>query len=252
MINEMGDKVYAKETMRKSNVPIVPGSDGVVTSFEDAKVIAAGIGYPVLIKASAGGGGKGMRIVNSDNEIETAFNMASNEALNAFNNGAVYIEKFVEQPRHIEIQILGDQYGNVVHLGERDCTIQRRHQKLIEESPSPFITDDIREAMGQAAIKGAKSVGYEGAGTVEFIVDKNKDFYFLEMNTRIQVEHPVTEMVTGVDLIREQISVAAGNRIKIRKVKREGHSIECRINAENPDRNFAPSPGKITTFHVPG
>lgn len=252
MINEMGDKVYAKETMRKSNVPIVPGSDGVVTNFEDAKVISAGIGYPVLIKASAGGGGKGMRIVNSEDEIETAFNMASNEALNAFNNGAVYIEKFVEQPRHIEIQILGDQYGNVVHLGERDCTIQRRHQKLIEESPSPFITDEIREAMGQAAIKGAKSVGYEGAGTVEFIVDKNKDFYFLEMNTRIQVEHPVTEMVTGVDLIREQISVAAGNRIKIRKVKREGHSIECRINAENPDRNFAPSPGKITTFHVPG
>ena len=252
MINEMGDKAFAKDTMRKSNVPVVPGSDGVVASAEDAKAICGGIGYPVLIKASAGGGGKGMRIVHSEDEIETAFTMASNEALNAFNNGAVYIEKFVDQPRHIEIQVLGDQHGNVVHLGERDCTIQRRHQKLIEESPSPFISDEIREAMGQAAIKGAKSVGYEGAGTVEFIVDKNKNFYFMEMNTRIQVEHPVTEMVTGVDLIREQISVAAGNRIKIRKVKREGHSIECRINAENPDKNFAPSPGKINTFHVPG
>lgn len=252
MIRSMGDKAYAKDTMRKANVPVVPGSDGVVTNPEDAKKIAGDFGYPVLIKASAGGGGKGMRIVHNESEIENAFTMATNEALNAFGNGEVYIEKFVENPRHIEIQVLGDQYGNVVHLGERDCSVQRRHQKLIEETPSPFITDEIREAMGAAAVKGAKSVNYEGAGTIEFIVDKNKNFYFMEMNTRIQVEHPVTEQVTGVDLIREQICVAAGEKLKVKKVKREGHSIECRINAENPDKNFAPSPGKITTFHVPG
>ena len=252
MIKAMGDKAYAKDTMRKANVPVVPGSDGVVTNVEDAKKIAGEFGYPVLIKASAGGGGKGMRIVRNEDEIENSFTMATNEALNAFGNGDVYIEKFVEEPRHIEIQILGDQFGNVVHLGERDCTVQRRHQKLIEETPSPFITDEIREAMGQAAVKGAKSVNYEGAGTVEFIVDKNKNFYFMEMNTRIQVEHPVTEQVTGVDLIREQIAVATGQKLKVKKVKREGHSIECRINAENPAKNFAPSPGRINTFHVPG
>lgn len=252
MINSMGDKAFAKDTMRKSNVPVVPGSDGIVATADEAKIIAREAGYPVLIKATAGGGGKGMRVVKNEEELESNFDMAASEALNAFGNGAVYIEKFVENPRHIEIQVLGDQYGNCVHLGERDCTIQRRHQKLIEETPSPFITDEVREAMGHAAVKGAKSVGYEGAGTVEFIVDKNKNFYFMEMNTRIQVEHPVTEQVTGVDLIREQINVAAGNKIKIRKVKRQGHSIECRINAENPERNFAPSPGRITTFHVPG
>lgn len=252
MIKAMGDKAYAKDTMRKANVPVVPGSDGVVTSIDDAKKIAAEFGYPVLIKASAGGGGKGMRIVRNEDEMENAFTMATNEALNAFANGDVYVEKFVENPRHIEIQVLGDQFGNVVHLGERDCSVQRRHQKLIEETPSPFITEAIREAMGNAAVKGAKSVNYEGAGTIEFIVDKNKNFYFMEMNTRIQVEHPVTEQVTGVDLIREQIAVAAGERLKVKKVKREGHSIECRINAENPDKNFAPSPGKITTFHIPG
>jgi len=252
MIKAMGDKAFAKDTMKKANVPVVPGSDGVVTNIEDAKRIAGEFDYPVLIKASAGGGGKGMRIVRSEDEIENSFTMATNEALNAFGNGDVYIEKFVEEPRHIEIQILGDQFGNVVHLGERDCTVQRRHQKLIEETPSPFITDEIREAMGQAAVKGAKSVNYEGAGTIEFIVDKNKNFYFMEMNTRIQVEHPVTEQVTGVDLIREQIAVASGQKLKVRKVKREGHSIECRINAENPEKNFAPSPGRITTFHIPG
>ncbi len=252
MINSMGDKAFAKDTMRKSNVPVVPGSDGIVANAEAAKIIAREAGYPILIKATAGGGGKGMRVVKNEEELESNFDMATNEALNAFGNGDVYIEKFVENPRHIEIQVLGDQHGNCVHLGERDCTVQRRHQKLIEETPSPFITEEIREAMGHAAIKGAKSVGYEGAGTVEFIVDKNKNFYFMEMNTRIQVEHPVTEQVTGVDLIREQINVAAGNKIKIRKVKRQGHSIECRINAENPDKNFAPSPGRITTFHVPG
>jgi acetyl-CoA carboxylase biotin carboxylase subunit len=252
MINSMGDKAFAKDTMRKSNVPVVPGSDGVVKSPEEAKEIADTVGYPLLIKATAGGGGKGMRIVNSPEEIENSFTMASNEALNAFGNGDMYIEKFVEEPRHIEIQILGDQFGNVVHLGERDCTVQRRHQKLIEETPSPFINQEIREAMGAAAIKGAKSVNYEGAGTIEFIVDKNKNFYFMEMNTRIQVEHPVTEQVTGVDLVREQINIAAGKRIRVRKVRTEGHSIECRINAENPEKNFAPSPGRITTFHVPG
>ncbi len=252
MIKAMGDKAYAKDTMRKSDVPVVPGSDGIVTTIEDAKTIAAEFGYPVLIKASAGGGGKGMRIVRDESEMENSFTMATNEALSAFGNGDVYVEKFVENPRHIEIQVLGDQFGNVVHLGERDCTVQRRHQKLIEETPSPFITDEIREAMGAAAVKGAKSVKYEGAGTVEFIVDKNKNFYFMEMNTRVQVEHPVTEQVTGVDLIREQIAVAAGLKIKIENVRREGHSIECRINAENPDKNFAPSPGKITSFHLPG
>ena len=252
MIRSMGDKSFAKHTMKKSGVPVVPGSDGVVTNTEDAKKIAAEFGYPVLIKASAGGGGKGMRIVKDESELENSFTMATNEALSAFGNGDVYVEKFVENPRHIEIQVLGDQFGNVVHLGERDCTVQRRHQKLIEETPSPFITNEIRDAMGQAAVKGAKSVHYEGAGTVEFIVDKNKDFYFMEMNTRIQVEHPVTEQVTGVDLIREQIAVASGLKLKVRKVKREGHSIECRINAENPDKNFAPSPGRITSFHMPG
>ncbi|MCC6866407.1 MAG: acetyl-CoA carboxylase biotin carboxylase subunit [Ignavibacteria bacterium] len=252
MIKSMGDKAYAKDTMKKSNVPVVPGSDGIVTSIEDAKKIANEFGYPVLIKASAGGGGKGMRIVHEETEMENSYTMATNEAINAFGNGDVYIEKFVENPRHIEIQILGDQFGNVVHLGERDCSVQRRHQKLIEETPSPFITEEIREAMGAAAIKGAKSVNYEGAGTVEFIVDKNKNFYFMEMNTRIQVEHPVTEQVTGVDLIREQIAVASGLKLKVKDVKRTGHAIECRINAENPDKNFAPSPGKITTFHMPG
>jgi acetyl-CoA carboxylase biotin carboxylase subunit len=252
MINSMGDKAFAKETMRKAEVPVVPGSEGIVKTFSEALEIARDFGYPVLIKAVAGGGGKGMRIVRSDDEMQNSFDMATNEALSAFGNGDVYIEKFVEEPRHIEIQVLGDQYGNVVHLGERDCTIQRRHQKLIEETPSPFITDEVREAMGAAAVKGAKSVKYEGAGTVEFIVDKNKNFYFMEMNTRIQVEHPVTEQVTGVDLIREQICIASGQKLKVRKVKREGHSIECRINAENPDKNFAPSPGAITAFHLPG
>jgi acetyl-CoA carboxylase biotin carboxylase subunit len=252
MIRSMGDKSFAKNTMKASGVPVVPGSDGVVTNTDDAKRIAAEFGYPVLIKASAGGGGKGMRIVREESEIENSFTMATNEALSAFGNGDVYVEKFVEAPRHIEIQVLGDQYGNVVHLGERDCTVQRRHQKLIEETPSPFITNEIREAMGDAAVKGAMSVKYEGAGTVEFIVDINKNFYFMEMNTRIQVEHPVTEQVTGVDLIREQIAVAAGQKLKLKKIRSEGHSIECRINAENPDKNFAPSPGKITDFHMPG
>lgn len=252
MINAMGDKAFAKETMKKSLVPVVPGSEGIVKNIDDAMKVAMEIGYPVLIKASAGGGGKGMRVVKSVDEIEKGFIMATQEAESAFGNGAVYIEKFVNAPRHIEIQVLGDRYGNVIHLGERDCTIQRRNQKLIEETPSPFITDEVRAAMCAAAVKGARSVKYEGAGTVEFIVDKDMNFYFMEMNTRIQVEHPVTEQVTNVDLVREQIKVAAGAKIKVKKVKSEGHSIECRINAEDPDNKFSSSPGKITTFHIPG
>jgi acetyl-CoA carboxylase biotin carboxylase subunit len=252
MINAMGDKAYAKATMRKAMVPVVPGSDGIVKNVEEARIIANEAGYPVLLKATAGGGGKGMRVVAKEDELEKNFNMATNEAANAFGNGDLYVEKYIEEPHHIEIQVLGDKFGNVIWLGERDCSIQRRHQKLIEETPSPFINDEIRQAMGAAAVKGAKSVHYEGAGTVEFIVDKNKNFYFMEMNTRIQVEHPVTEQVTGVDLIREQINIASGKKLKLKKIKPVLHSIECRINAENPDRNFSPSPGKITTFHLPG
>ncbi|MFI5151651.1 MAG: acetyl-CoA carboxylase biotin carboxylase subunit [Bacteroidia bacterium] len=252
MINAMGDKAFAKETMKKSLVPVVPGSEGVVKNVDEAMKIAMEIGYPVLIKATAGGGGKGMRVVKNVDEIEKGFIMATTEAESAFGNGAVYIEKFVEQPRHIEIQVLGDKFGNVIHLGERDCTIQRRNQKLIEETPSPFINDEIRKAMCAAAVKGSKSVHYEGAGTVEFIVDRNRNFYFMEMNTRIQVEHPVTEQVTNIDLIREQIKVASGRKIKVKRVSSEGHSIECRINAEDPDNKFSSSPGKITAFHIPG
>lgn len=252
MINAMGDKAFAKETMKKAQVPVVPGSEGIIKSIDEAKDLASNLGYPVMIKATAGGGGKGMRIVTEENDLEKLFTMATNEAENAFGNGAVYMEKVIDEPRHIEIQVLGDKFGNVIHLGERDCTIQRRNQKLIEETPSPFIDDTVRQAMGAAAVKGAKSVHYEGAGTVEFIVDKNKNFYFMEMNTRIQVEHPVTEQVTGIDLIREQINAAAGKKIKFKKVKAEGHSIECRINAEDPDKNFSSSPGRITAFHVPG
>jgi acetyl-CoA carboxylase biotin carboxylase subunit len=252
MINAMGNKSLAKETMKKALVPVVPGSEGIIKNVDEALEVALQIGYPVMIKASAGGGGKGMRIVNNEEDMEKHFIMATTEAESAFSDGSIYMEKFVDEPRHIEIQILGDKYGNVIHMGERDCTVQRRHQKLIEESPSPFIDNAVRQAMGEAAVRGAKSVNYEGAGTVEFIVDKNKDFYFMEMNTRIQVEHPVTEMVTEIDLVLEQINVAAGKHIKVKKVRLDGHAIECRINAENPDKNFAPSPGRVTTFHVPG
>jgi acetyl-CoA carboxylase biotin carboxylase subunit len=252
MINAMGDKAFAKDTMRKALVPVVPGSDGVVKDMAEAKALTEEIGYPVLLKATAGGGGKGMRIVKHPDEFENLFTMASNEAQNAFGNGDLYIEKLIEEPHHIEIQVVGDKFGTVIALGERDCSIQRRHQKLIEETPSPFINDEIRNAMSAAAVKGAKSVKYEGAGTVEFIVDKNKNFYFMEMNTRIQVEHPVTEQVTGVDLIKMQIYAAAGKKIKRKKYKPYLHSIECRINAEDPSRNFSPSPGRITTFHLPG
>jgi acetyl-CoA carboxylase biotin carboxylase subunit len=236
MINNMGNKAFAKETMKKVGVPVVPGSDGIVKDIKEAKLIAAEIGYPVMLKASAGGGGKGMRIVWKEDEVEKAFQTASMEAEAAFYNGDLYLEKFIENPRHVEIQVMGDQSGNVYHYGERDCTIQRRHQKLIEESPSPIITDEIREKMGEAAVLGSKSVNYEGAGTVEFLVDKHLNFYFIEMNTRIQVEHPVTEMVNNVDLPDKPI----------------GHSFEFRINAEDPDNDFRPSPGTIKYLHFPG
>ncbi len=251
-ITAMGDKAFAKETMKKADVPIVPGSDGVIADIVAAKKAVQDIEFPVIIKATAGGGGRGMRIVRSINDLENAFLTASHEAEKSFGNPSVYIEKYIEEPRHVEIQIMADRYGNVMHFGERDCSIQRRHQKLVEESPSPAITEEIREAMGAAAIKGAKSVKYLGAGTVEFLLDKNKNFYFMEMNTRIQVEHPVTEEVMGVDLLKMQIRVAAGEKLKKAIVKPQWHAIECRINAEDPSKNFRPSPGKISTLHFPG
>jgi len=253
-IEAMGDKALAKETMRKAGVPVIPGSDGVVETLEQAREIANEIGYPIMLKAAAGGGGKGMRMVRNNEELENAWQTARAEAEAAFGNPAVYIEKFIEKPRHIEIQILADEHGNVIHLGERDCSIQRRHQKLIEESPSPIVTPKLREAMGQAAVKGAKSVKYRNAGTIEFLVDKDGNFYFMEMNTRIQVEHPVTEMVYGIDIVREQIRIASGEKlgIKQKQIKPNGHAIECRINAEDPFNGFRPSPGKITALHFPG
>ncbi len=252
MIKNMGDKALAKETMRKVGVPVVPGSDGAVKSVEEAKRIAAEIGYPVMLKASAGGGGKGMRIVWEEKNLEKLFQTASNEAEAGFGNPELYLEKFIENPRHVEIQVMGDQFGNVYHYGERDCSVQRRHQKLIEESPSPVITPEVREKMGEAAVLGAKSVNYEGAGTVEFLVDKHLNFYFIEMNTRIQVEHPVTEMVRNVDLIKQQILVAAGQKIEDLPNSSHGHSIEFRINAEDPFHGFRPSPGRIEYLHFPG
>jgi acetyl-CoA carboxylase biotin carboxylase subunit len=252
MITSMGDKALAKETMKKAGVPVVPGSDGIVRTPGEAVEIAKAIGYPVIIKAVAGGGGRGMRIVREEAEMDGAFRTAAHEAEQAFANAGVYVEKFVEQPRHIEIQVFGDQHGNAIHFGERDCSVQRRHQKLIEESPSPFVDEALRQKMGDAAIKGCKAVGYENAGTIEFLVDKNKNFYFMEMNTRIQVEHPVTEQVTGHDLVKLQFQVAAGKRLTRKKIPQRGHAIECRINAEDPSNNFRPNPGKITDFHMPG
>ena len=252
MIRKMGDKAFAKETMKKVGVPVVPGSDGIVTDIAAAKKIAAEIGYPVMLKASAGGGGKGMRIVNKESEIEKAFQTASSEAGAAFGNPDLYLEKYIENPRHVEIQVMGDQHGKVIFYGERDCTVQRRHQKLIEESPSPVITPEVRAKMGQAAILGAESVNYEGAGTVEFLVDKYLNFYFIEMNTRIQVEHPVTEMVHNVDLIKQQIEMAAGVKLIGENPLPQGHSIEFRINAEDPENGFRPSPGTIEYLHFPG
>lgn len=252
MINSMGDKVTAKETMIKAGVPVVPGGEGLLQSIEDAKSQANRVGYPVILKATAGGGGKGMRVVWEEKEIERSFDNAKAEAAASFKNDGIYMEKFVEEPRHIEIQIAGDQFGNICHLSERDCSIQRRHQKLVEESPSPFMTEELREKMGDAAIKAAAAINYESVGTVEFLVDKHRNFYFMEMNTRIQVEHCVTEEVVNYDLIKEQIKIAFGEKISGRNYYPEMHAIECRINAEDPYNDFRPSPGRITVLHQPG
>ncbi|WP_420401289.1 acetyl-CoA carboxylase biotin carboxylase subunit [Flagellimonas sp.] len=251
-IDKMGDKATAKETMKKAGVPCVPGSDGLLKDVDDAKKTAKKMGYPVMIKATAGGGGKGMRAIWSEDEMESNFESAVQEATAAFGNGGMYMEKLIEEPRHIEIQVVGDQFGKACHLSERDCSVQRRHQKLTEETPSPFMTDSLREAMGAAAVKAAEFIKYEGAGTVEFLVDKHRNFYFMEMNTRIQVEHPITEQVVDYDLIREQILVAGGVPISGKNYLPKLHSIECRINAEDPYNDFRPSPGKITTLHTPG
>ena len=253
-IRAMGDKITAKETMKKAGVPTVPGSDGLLGSESEALSLATEIGYPVIVKATAGGGGRGMRVIWKAEELLPAMESARMEAAAAFGNDGLYMEKYIEEPRHIEIQVVGDQFGKACHLSERDCSIQRRHQKLIEESPSPFMTDELRERMGEAAIRGALAVNYEGAGTIEFLVDKYRNFYFMEMNTRIQVEHPVTEMVTGVDLIAEQLRIAGGEPISLRQdqIKLTGHAIEVRINAEDPRQNFRPAPGKITGWLPPG
>ncbi|HTL06711.1 MAG TPA: acetyl-CoA carboxylase biotin carboxylase subunit [Chitinophagaceae bacterium] len=252
MINAMGDKITAKETMIRAGVPVVPGSKDLLTGVDHAKTLAAEVGYPVILKATAGGGGKGMRVVWKEEDIEKAFNTAKQEAAASFKNDGIYIEKFVEEPRHIEIQVAGDQYGKVSHLSERDCSIQRRHQKLVEESPSPFMTPDLRQRMGEAAIKAASAINYESVGTIEFLVDKHRNFYFMEMNTRIQVEHCVTEEVVNFDLIKEQIKIAAGESISGENYEPQGHAIECRINAEDPYNDFRPSPGKITVLNQPG
>jgi acetyl-CoA carboxylase biotin carboxylase subunit len=252
MINKMGDKITAKDTMIKAGVPVVPGGKGLLESVEEAKTLAKEIGYPVILKATAGGGGKGMRVVWNEEEIEKAYSSARQEAAAAFKNDGVYMEKFVEEPRHIEIQVAGDQYGTVCHMSERDCSIQRRHQKLVEESPSPFMTPELRKKMGEAAIKAAAAINYESVGTVEFLVDKHRNFYFMEMNTRIQVEHCVTEEVINFDLIKEQIKIAMGEKISGKNYEPQMHAIECRINAEDPYNDFRPSPGKITVLHTPG
>ena len=251
-IDKMGDKATAKATMKKAGVPTIPGSEGILKDVAEAKKIAKKLGYPVMLKATAGGGGKGMRAVWKEEDIDKAYESAVVEAVAAFGNGGMYMEKLLEEPRHIEIQVIGDQYGDACHLSERDCSIQRRHQKLTEETPSPFMTDSLREAMGEAAIKAAEYIKYEGAGTVEFLVDKHREFYFMEMNTRIQVEHPITEQVIDYDLIREQILVAQGVPISGKNYTPKLHAIECRINAEDPYNDFRPSPGKITTLHTPG
>lgn len=250
----MGNKSRARDIMKSAGVPVVPGSDGVVATYEDAMVEARKIGFPLMIKASAGGGGKGIRLVRKFEELENAYNTAKSEAKNNFNDDSVYMEKFIENPRHIEFQILGDSFGNVVHLGERDCSVQRRNQKVIEEAPSYILSAELREKMGDVAVRAAKAVNYVNAGTIEFLVDKNNDFYFMEMNTRIQVEHPITEMITNVDIVKEQLKIASGEEMKLNQdmIKIDGHAIECRINAENPSRNFAPCPGKIKFLNLPG
>ncbi|SFC03745.1 acetyl-CoA carboxylase, biotin carboxylase subunit [Flexibacter flexilis DSM 6793] len=251
-INAMGDKATAKATMKLAGVPTIPGSEGLLGSVQEGLELANKVKYPIILKATAGGGGRGMRVVRNDDEFEKAWNDAKTEAGAAFGNDGLYLEKYIEEPRHIEIQIVGDQFGKVCHLSERDCSIQRRHQKLVEETPSPIVSDELREKMGQAAVKGASHIGYEGAGTIEFLVDKYGEFYFMEMNTRIQVEHPITEEVTDFDLIKEQIKVAAGIPISGRNYYPKVHAIECRINAEDPINGFRPSPGKITNLNIPG
>ncbi len=251
-IDGMGDKSNAKDTMKKAGVPTIPGSEGLLKDVDDAKAVAKKIGYPVIMKATAGGGGRGMRIVWKDEDIQAAWESARQEAGAAFGNDGMYMEKYIEEPRHIEIQIAGDQYGKACHLSERDCSVQRRHQKLVEETPSPFMTKELREKMGEAAIKAALAVKYEGVGTVEFLVDKHRNFYFMEMNTRIQVEHPITEEVINYDLVKEQIKLAAGEHISGKNYFPQMCAIECRINAEDPYNNFRPAPGRITTLHVPG
>ena len=253
-IRSMGDKSTAKSTMETVGVPTVPGSEGLLSGCEQAASIAVGMGYPVMIKATAGGGGRGMRLVDRPDQLETLFKAAQGEAEAAFGNAGLYMEKFIDRPRHVEVQILADKHGNVVHLGERDCSIQRRHQKLLEESPSPALDNPLRIRMGEAAVAAAKSINYEGAGTVEFLLDRTGNFYFMEMNTRIQVEHPVTEMVTGIDLISEQLRIAGGESISItqKEINLSGHAIECRINAEDPSHNFRPCPGRITGWLPPG
>ena len=252
MISKMGDKITAKETMIKAGVPVVPGGEGLLESIEQANKMAKEVGYPVILKATAGGGGQGMRVVWKEDDMEKAYTSAKTEAAASFKNDGIYMEKFVEEPRHIEIQVAGDQYGNVCHLSERDCSIQRRHQKLVEESPSPFMTPELRRKMGEAAIKAASAINYESVGTIEFLVDKHRNFYFMEMNTRIQVEHCVTEEVVSYDLIKEQIKIACGEKISGKNYEPQLHAIECRINAEDPYNDFRPSPGKITVLHTPG
>lgn len=253
-MDAMGDKANAKKTMIENDVPVVPGSDGVVETLEEAQEIAAKIGYPIMVKASAGGGGRGIRLVEKPEELEAAMTAAKQEAKQFFANDDIYIEKFIVNPRHVEIQLLADEHGNVIYLGERDCSLQRRNQKVLEESPSPIMTEDLRKRMGEAAVRAAKACGYANAGTVEFLVDKDLNFYFMEMNARIQVEHPVTEMVTGVDLVKAQINIAAGLPLQYKQedIKLTGHVIECRINAEEPKNNFRPCPGKIKSIHMPG
>lgn len=252
MISAMGDKVTAKETMIKAGVPVIPGVEGLLQSVDHAKQAALQVGYPVILKATAGGGGKGMRVVQKEDEMEKSYENAKTEAAASFKNDGIYLEKFVEEPRHIEIQVAGDQYGNISHLSERDCSIQRRHQKLLEESPSPFMTNELRNRMGEAAIKAASAINYESVGTIEFLVDKHRNFFFMEMNTRIQVEHCVTEEVINFDLIKEQIKIAAGEKVSGKNYFPQMHAIECRINAEDPYNDFRPSPGKITVLHQPG
>lgn len=253
-IDLMGDKATAKATMKKAGVPVVPGSKGIVKTLAEAKKIADEIGYPIMIKASAGGGGRGIRLVNTEAELETSMNAAKQEALSFFANDEIYIEKFIIDPRHVEIQILGDSFGNIIHLGERDCSMQRRNQKVLEESPCPVMTEELRHKMGEAAIKAGKACNYKNAGTIEFLLAADKQFYFMEMNTRVQVEHPVTEFVTGIDIVRQQILIADGQKLSISQseVVFKGHAIECRINAENPEFNFRPSPGRINALHMPG